>query len=91
MAESATITIRLPAKTKAKLEKLAQLSRRTKSWHAAEALEAYVAYQMPIVEKIAQGLASARAGRLIPHADVMREAEAVIAKAERAHQRRMKA
>ena len=48
------------AKVKAKLEKLAKLSGRSKSWHAAEALDAYVDYQMPIVKSIREAKETAR-------------------------------
>ncbi len=63
MSESEVLSIRLPRKTKTKLEKLAKLSGRSKSWHAAEALNAYVDYQMPIVKGIAQAMADGRAGK----------------------------
>ncbi len=67
MSDSEVLSIRLPRKVKAKLEKLAKLSGRSKSWHAAEALDAYVDYQMPIVKSIAQAMEDGRAGKAIPH------------------------
>ncbi len=72
MSESEVLSIRLPRKTKAKLEKLAKLSGRSKSWHAAEALDAYVDWQMPIVKSIAQAMADGRAGRTKPHEEVVK-------------------
>ncbi len=62
MPESEVLSIRLPRKVKAKLEKLAKLSGRSKSWHAAEALNAYVDYQMPIVKSIVEAMENARNG-----------------------------
>lgn len=62
MADSEVLSIRLPRKLKAKLEKLAKLSGRNKSWHAAEALDAYVDYQMPIVKSIIEARDNARNG-----------------------------
>lgn len=72
MADSEVLSIRLPRKLKAKLEKLAKLSGRSKSWHAAEALGAYVEWQTPIVKSIAQAMADGRAGKAIPHEDVVK-------------------
>lgn len=62
MSESEVLSIRLPRKVKAKLERLAKLSGRSKSWHAAEALDAYVDWQMPIVKSIVEARENARAG-----------------------------
>jgi RHH-type transcriptional regulator, rel operon repressor / antitoxin RelB len=42
MSETTTITVRLDASLKAKLESLAQNTQRSKSWLAAEAIAAYV-------------------------------------------------
>jgi RHH-type transcriptional regulator, rel operon repressor / antitoxin RelB len=62
MSDSEVLSIRLPRKLKAKLEKLAKLSGRSKSWHAAEALDAYVDWQTPIVKSIREAQESARNG-----------------------------
>ena len=40
--ESAVITLRVKSKTKAKLDKLAEATRRSKSFLAAEAIERYL-------------------------------------------------
>lgn len=82
--ESATLTLRLPAKTKAKLEKLAQMSGRTKSWWAAAAIEAYVDYQTPIVKGILKAQESLRAGKAHTTDEVFAEVDAIIKAAEAA-------
>ncbi len=85
MTDSVVLSIRLPRKVKAKLEKLAKLSGRSKSWHAAEALDAYVDYQTPIVKSIREAQESARAGRVTPHEEVFaRVLNRLEAKAKRA-------
>jgi len=58
MSESATLTIRLNSETKQRLDKIAQQDRRTKSFLAAEAVEAYVRHREWWEEKIVQARAS---------------------------------
>jgi RHH-type transcriptional regulator, rel operon repressor / antitoxin RelB len=53
MSETTTITVRLDALLKAKLESLAKNTQRSKSWLAAEAIAAYVeqeAWQIQAIE-----------------------------------------
>ncbi len=78
MADSATLTVRLPSQTKDQLALLAGRTRRTSSFLAAEAIADYVVRELAIVEAIEQGRADIRAGRFTPHAEVAREAQAVI-------------
>lgn len=83
MAESTTLTVRLPRETKDRLAVLASRTRRTSSFLAAEAVTAYVARELAIVEAIECGLQDMAAGRLVPHDVVVQEAEAVIRAAQR--------
>ncbi|HEY0291402.1 MAG TPA: CopG family transcriptional regulator [Hansschlegelia sp.] len=78
MADSTTLTVRLPAETKARLEELAGYTRRTQSFLGAEAIADYVARELAIVEAIERGRADVKAGRLSPHEDVAREARAIV-------------
>jgi len=80
---SATMTIRLPTEVRDKLGRLAQGTRRSRSFLAAEAVAAYVERELAIVEGIEQGLADVAAGRVTPHAEVMAELHAIIDEAER--------
>jgi predicted transcriptional regulator len=52
MSETTTITVRLDASIKAKLEKLAQSTQRSKSWLAAEAIAAYIEQESWQIEAI---------------------------------------
>jgi len=52
MTVSATMTIRLAAETKRKLERLAADTRRSKSYLAAEAVSVYVDRELEIIEGI---------------------------------------
>jgi RHH-type transcriptional regulator, rel operon repressor / antitoxin RelB len=52
MSETSTVTVRLNAQLKSKLEALAQSTQRSKSWLAAEAIKAYVEQESWQIEQI---------------------------------------
>jgi predicted transcriptional regulator len=81
MGASTTMTIRVTPALKEKLGRLAHNTRRTKSFLAAEAVEAYVNRELQIIEGIQRGLADMAAGRVTPHEDVMARADEIIAEA----------
>ena len=83
MGASTTITIRVPPDLKEKLGRLARDTRRTRSWLAAEAVEAYVNRELEIIEGIQRGLADMEAGRVTPHEEVMARVDQIIAEARR--------
>lgn len=78
---SATLSVRLSSRTKHDLGRLASATKRTKSFLASEAIEAFVAREMEIIEGINRGLADMRAGRVIPHDEAMRKARQAIERA----------
>lgn len=71
MTASTTMTIRLDPQLKAKLGRLADGTRRSRSFLAAEAVEAYVDRELAIIEGIESGLADVEAGRTVSHEDAM--------------------
>ena len=71
MSESETLTVRLASTTKNKLGQLAAQTNRTKSYLAAEAIDAYVERELEIVSGIESGLADMNAGKVVSHADAM--------------------
>ena len=79
---STTLTVRLPATLKDRLGKLAEQTRRTKSFLAAEAIARYVGRELEIVAGIERGLDDMKAGRVVPHEDVVADIEATIKKAK---------
>ncbi|WP_157218172.1 CopG family ribbon-helix-helix protein [Flavisphingomonas formosensis] len=85
---STTMTIRLPVEVHDKLGRLAQGTRRSRSFLAAEALAAYVDRELAIIEGIQQGLADVAAGRVTPHDQVIAELDAMIDEVERTKARR---
>lgn len=78
MAETTTITVRIPMEVQSKLDRLAGLTKRSRSYLAAEALEIYTRFELEIVEGILEGLEDVKAGRVIPHEQVMAEVQAII-------------
>ncbi len=75
---SATMTIRMPVDVRDKLSRIAQGTRRSRSYLAAEAISAYVDRELSILEGIERGLADVAAGRTIPHAEAMAELRAIV-------------
>ena len=71
MTTSTTMTIRLDPQLKAKLGRLADGTRRSRSFLAAEAVEAYVDRELAIIEGIERGLADVETGRMVSHEDAM--------------------
>jgi predicted transcriptional regulator len=76
---STTMTIRLTADLKSKLGRLADGTRRSRSFLAAEAVAAYVDRELAIIEGIQRGLADVTAGRVTDHASAMAQVRDAIA------------
>jgi predicted transcriptional regulator len=83
MTASATMTIRLSADVKEKLEQLARDTRRSRSYLAAEAVSAYVERELDILGGVRRGLADFAAGRVVTQERAEAEIRAVLEAAER--------
>lgn len=79
MPVSTTMTIRISPDVKAKLGRLAQGTRRSRSFLASAAVEAYVDRELEIIDGIQHGLADVAAGRVVLHHEAEAELQAVIA------------
>ncbi len=77
-----TLTVRVSPELKERLGKLANQTRRTKSFLAGEAIAGYVERELEIVAGIERGLADMKAGRVVPHEEVMTEIDAIVEKAK---------
>ncbi len=73
-----TLTVRVSPELKASLGKLAERTRRTKSFLAGEAIAGYVERELEIVAGIERGLADMKAGRVVPHEEVMAEIDGIV-------------
>ena len=67
---STTITIRLPVAVRRRLDRLARATARSRSFLAADAIADYVKTQEWQLQRIREGLASVKAGRVVPHEEV---------------------
>lgn len=79
MPPSETITVRLPADVKQRLGRLAERTKRTKSFLASEAIAGFVERELRIVEGIERGLADLRKGHVVEHDEAMAELDEAIA------------
>jgi predicted transcriptional regulator len=83
MAETTTITVRIPVELKDRLDRLANVTRRSRSYLASEALNQYLAEELEVVEGILRGIADAEAGRVTPHEQAMAELREIVESARR--------
>ena len=88
MAETTTITVRISMDAKAAIDRLAQLTKRSRSYLMAEALAQYLPEELDAVEGIQKGLEDLEAGRVIPHDEVMADLDAVVERARKKQQRK---
>jgi predicted transcriptional regulator len=72
MVDTATLTVRLPTEIDARLARLAKTTSLSKAGLAANAIVAYLDEQEHQLERIREGLADAKAGRVLPHEEVAR-------------------
>lgn len=82
MPTSATLTVRLTPAVKQQLGRLADVTRRTRSFLAAEAIAAYVAREADIIAGVERGLDDMRAGHLVPHNAAMARLAATVTSTE---------
>lgn len=80
MAETTTITVRITQDVRSKLDRIAELTQRSRSYVAADALSEYAESELRIVEGIVRGIEDARAGRVVPHDEAMAYLRGRIAK-----------
>lgn len=83
MNASTTMTIRVPTELKEKLGRLAQGTRRSRSYLATEAVAAYVERELAIIEGVQRGLADVAAGRVTAHDNAMDRVDALITEARK--------
>jgi predicted transcriptional regulator len=69
---STTLSIRIDARTKKRLEALSRRARRSKSFLAAEAVTAYVEAESWQLDEIEAGLEDLDRGRIVSHQSVER-------------------
>lgn len=65
-----TITFRADDDTVERLQQLAAATDRSRSWHVAKAVTAYLDHQAWQIKRIEEGLADAAAGHVVEHEQV---------------------
>jgi predicted transcriptional regulator len=76
------LTVDLPPEVKDRLDRLAERTRRNRSLIAGEAIADYARRELAIIDDIEEARAEVRAGRIVPHDQVMDEVRAIIEEAE---------
>jgi predicted transcriptional regulator len=76
-----TFSVRIPQETKSMLDALSKSTQRSKNFLAREAITRFVQNEAEIVEGIMQGIDDVKAGRTVPHEDVVKSSRAIIAAA----------
>ena len=79
MTTSTTITIRVTTESKERLEHLARMTRRSRSFLAAEAVDRYLDREQAIIVGIKRGQADVAAGHLVTNDAAFAELTAAIA------------
>jgi len=72
MADTTLISVRVPKDVAKRLAALAEVTDRSKSYVAAQAIEEFLALQEWQVKAIRDGLAQANAGKLHDHAEAVK-------------------
>lgn len=85
---STTLTIRISEETKAKLDHLARLTRRSKSFLVARLLDDQIDREIEICEGILDSIADIEAGRMVPHEEVVANMKRLIADTHARHHRK---
>src|SRR6266481_4742097 len=75
-------TIRLTPRTLKRLDALAKAMNRTRTWVMQQAVEGYLDYNEWFVRQVEEGLADVKAGRVVPHEEVVEMVKRWEAKAD---------
>jgi predicted transcriptional regulator len=81
---STTLTVRISPDVKKRLGRLADRTRRTKSFLAGEAIADFVDRELAIIDGIRRGVEDMQAGRVVSHRQAMRRLRATVARASKA-------
>jgi predicted transcriptional regulator len=71
MTKGSVLSVRVTQRTSAKLDRLAKLGGRSKSWYVNRLLEEYVDREIQIVEMVREGMKDVEEGRVKSHEEVM--------------------
>jgi len=75
MAETTTITVRIPLELRDKLDRLAKAMERSRSYVAVEALERFTAQELEIIDGLDEAMAEVEAGHFYTTEQLSEEME----------------
>jgi len=70
MPKDVSIAARIDSDLDVRLRKLATATKRSRSWHVAEALRGYVAAEQEFLAAVAEGQRALADGKIVGHAEV---------------------
>ena len=82
MAETTTITVRIPVELKDKLDRIAKAMERSRSYVAVEALEGYARYEIETLNGLEEAIADVEAGRFFTSEQMQDELDKLAAEAQ---------
>lgn len=88
MSAKPVLNVRVAPETLRKLDALAAATRRTRSFIANEALEAWIEREIELIEDLQIALEEGRAGKGIPHDKAMRQIDMAVDRAIKRNGRR---
>ena len=91
MAAKPILNIRLAPETLQRLDAIAAATRRSRSFIANEALEAWINREIELIEDLQIGLEEIKAGKGIPHEQAIRQIDAAVEAAAKRAPRRSRA
>ena len=75
MAETTTITVRIPVELREKLDRLAKAMERSRSYIAVEALDLFATHELQILDGLDEAMADVEAGRFFTTEQLSEEME----------------
>lgn len=82
MAETTTITVRIPVELREKLDRLAKAMERSRSYIAVEALDLFATHELQILDGLDEAMADVEAGRFFTTEQMQEELGKLIAETQ---------
>lgn len=74
-----TASVRMDEEKLQRLDKLADITKRSRGWLINEAVDRYLSYEEWYIKAVEAGMEDVKAGRVIPHEEIKKEWEVKLA------------
>ena len=74
-----TASVRMDEEKLQRLDKLADITKRSRGWLINEAVDRYLSYEEWYIKAVEAGMEDVAAGRVIPHEEIKKEREVKLA------------